>query len=446
MGELADPLVMPKTYHNWGPRPTTRPAESYLDGFPFSNQLDDIPSGPGPGSDELPMTSPAEIQLAFSPSRLLLARRRRRMSQSDLAAAIGMTPRMVRMYEPGERDPPPATIEKLAAALTFPAVFFAGPSLDLLADRQGGASFRALYALKARDRDAALSTGDLAALLSTSVERRFRLPELDLPDYSEADSDTLVDPTDRVHRAELAAQLLRAHWQLGDGPIASMFRLLEAKGVRVFRLSEEVEEVDAFCFWNSGRPFVMLNTAKSGERSRFDAAHELGHLVLHRPVREFGREEEEEANAFASAFLMPQASILRELPSVPAEPYLLALKPRWRVSMAALLRRGRDLGRYSEWQYKQVCIHLSQTGQRRAERDPLPHEYSLIYEKVLRALQNSGQTLSWLADAIDVTLEELWSFLPLPCGLEQTVRLPVAHGPAQRRSGQVVPFPRRSDD
>src|SRR3546814_6566541 len=53
---------------------------------------------------------------------------------------------------------------------------------------------------------------------------------------------------------------------------------------------EDTKNVDAFSCWRNGQPFVFLNTFKSAERSRFDAAHELAHLVLHRHGGPQGRE------------------------------------------------------------------------------------------------------------------------------------------------------------
>ena len=81
-----------------------------------------------------------------------------------------------------------------------------------------------------------------------------------------------------------------------------MISLLESKGIRTFSLSDEAQEVDACCQWINDRPFIFLNISKSSERCRFDAAHELGHLVMHRHGIIEGRQMEQEANAFASAF------------------------------------------------------------------------------------------------------------------------------------------------
>lgn len=88
----------------------------------------------------------------------------------------------------------------------------------------------------------------------------------------------------------------------------------------------DAAEVDAFSMWRQSTPFVFLNTKKSAEHSRFDAAHELGHLVLHRHGSPQGREAEREANAFASAFLMPRASVLAYAPRMATIDHLIKLK------------------------------------------------------------------------------------------------------------------------
>src|SRR4029077_3081434 len=116
------------------------------------------------------------------------------------------------------------------------------------------------------------------------------------------------------------------------------------KGVRVFSLSLDAAEVDAFSMWRQRTPFVFLNTKKSAEHSRFDAAHELGHLVLHRHGSPQGREAEREANAFASAFLMPRATVLANMPRLATVDRLIKLKKYWAVSVAALAYRLHAVG------------------------------------------------------------------------------------------------------
>jgi IrrE N-terminal-like domain len=88
----------------------------------------------------------------------------------------------------------------------------------------------------------------------------------------------------------------------------------------------------------AGEPFVFLNTLKSGEHSRFDAA-ELGHLVLHRHAAPNGQEAEQDANAFASALLMPSASVRAHAPRSRRRPHQLPLAAK--INHSELITRIR---------------------------------------------------------------------------------------------------------
>ena len=250
----------------------------------------------------------------FNPSRLALARRRRGLTKRELADAAQLSERSIVAYEAGATVPNDDTVAELARVLTFPPAFFYRGDVDEIpAD---AASFRSMSRMTAAQRDRALAGGQLALELTAWTDDRFGLPGADLPDLRH-----YSDP-------EAAANTLRVHWRLGDGPITHMVRLLEAKGVRLFSLAEHCREVDAFSFWRGPVPFVFLNTMKSGERGRFDAAHELAHLTLHRHGEPAGREAERDADAFASAFLMPRSAILATAPRVPSLERLTAAKRR----------------------------------------------------------------------------------------------------------------------
>ncbi len=53
-------------------------------------------------------------------------------------------------------------------------------------------------------------------------------------------------------------------------------------------------------------PGVLITTQRPMSIQRFTAAHELGHLVLHRHGDPKGKEVEQQANEFAGAFLLPE--------------------------------------------------------------------------------------------------------------------------------------------
>lgn len=328
----------------------------------------------------------------FTPSRLRVARKRRGLNKTRLADAIGVELRTVTGYERGDYEPSLETLQRIAAVLAFPEGFFRGGVLHEPSPHT--ASFRSLARMSAANREAALASGALAFLLSDWLEQRFNLPAIDLPDLREEDPET-------------AAMTLRQHWGLGERPIRNVVHLLEAKGVRVFSMAEDTAEVDAFSLWRSTTPFVFLNTMKSAERSRFDAAHELGHLVLHGHDTPKGREAEHQANQFASAFLMPRGSVLSLAPVLPTVDALVALKGQWIVSVSALTYRLASLGLLSEWHYRSLCIEIAQRGFRKLEPRGAPRELSQVLAKMFRALRQDGSTKFDVAAALDIGSEEL---------------------------------------
>lgn len=331
---------------------------------------------------------------SFNRERLTIARRRRRHSSKGLAELVGVTPVTLSRWENGVTSPDDDSIAKIAQALDFPASFFAG---DVCSGPDvNGASFRSLTTMSPKERDAALAAGSLAYLLADWVDERFDLPPPNLIDLSYED-----DP-------EAAAAAVRQDWGLGLTPITDMVRLLEARGVRVFSLAENTKNVDAFSCWRDDMPFVFLNTFKSAERSRFDAAHELGHLVLHKHGGPHaGREAESEANRFASALLMPAQDILGRIRRVTGMRDLVEAKKRWGVSVAALAYRLNKLGIVSDWQYRGLCIEMNQTGYRTTEPDGRAPERSQVWQKVFTELWNERLTRDDIAAQLSIPTAEL---------------------------------------
>ena len=307
----------------------------------------------------------------FNPARLTIARQRRKFTKKALAEALHVDQKTVIRWEDGEAEPADESIEALTAVLGFPARFFDGDDIDQpLPD---AVSFRALTAMLARDRDAALAASSLAFLLSDWIEARFNLPKPDLMGFGEG-----VDP-------EAAAEMMRQKWGLGLKPIRNMVHLLEAKGIRVFSLAEDTRALDAISMWRRDLPYIFLNTAKTAERSRFDAAHELGHLVLHKHGGPQGREAEDEANLFASSFLLPRAEIQARLPRVNTLQEIVEAKKYWRVSVGALNYRLHKMRITSEWQYRRFCIQSTERFSN-SEPYPLEREVSTVWDQLLGAL------------------------------------------------------------
>jgi Zn-dependent peptidase ImmA (M78 family)/DNA-binding XRE family transcriptional regulator len=328
----------------------------------------------------------------FNPSRFGCARKRKGLTKSQLARQIGVDLRSVVAYESGETIPREHTLERIVDATGFPADFFSGDDLD--EPRADAASFRALTKMTARQRDMALSQGAIAIHLSKYIEERFELPAVDLPDLGHEPS------------PESASETLRQHWGIGVLPIRNMIHLMEAKGIRIFSLAIEAREVDAFSMWKNETPFVFLNTYKSSERSRYDAAHELGHLVLHRHAAPHGREAEREADMFASAFLMPRASVIAQSPKFPTFSDLVNLKRIWTISVSALNYRLHEVNMTSDWQYRMLCVEIGKFGPTK-EPNEAPRESSQILPKVFSALYDENVSRSDVAQVLSIPRSEL---------------------------------------
>lgn len=354
----------------------------------------------------------------FNPRRFSLARRRRGMTKREIAESIGVSERSVSAYEKGDQEPEPSNIQRMTKALNFPEAFFYAADPEELT--VGIASFRSMSKMSARQRDSALGSGSIGLLLNEWLEKKFNLPEPNLPDLSR-ESGVLTGLSNResyeedipypskssANCPEAAAEAFRSHWGLGELPVKNMITLLESKGVRVFSLAVDAKEVDAFSMWHGGKPFMFLNTFKSAEHCRFDAAHELGHLVLHRHGQTQGPELEREANAFASAFLMPRKSVLSNAPRVATLPGLVRAKHYWKVSVAALNYRLHALGMTSDWVYRTLCIQLAEAGYRTKEPEEAIHEKSLILEKVFKALRDEGVSKFDVAEELLIPIEEI---------------------------------------
>ncbi len=323
--------------------------------------------------------------MRFNPVRLSIARKRQMLNKKGFAEAMGVNQHVTVRWEKGQAEPTSENVDRMSRLLGFPSEFFFGPDLD----EPDSASFRSQTSMTAAIRDAALAAGSMGFLIADWVEDRFNLPETSVPDL-------------HLYQPEEAARVLRAEWQLGERPITNMIHLLESEGVRVFSLAENTAKINAYSLWRRDKPYVFLNTFKSAESSRFDAAHELGHLVLHQDGGCTGREAEDQAYAFASAFLMPRSDVIAMLPSADYLGQIIRAKARWKVSVAALNYRLHKLKLTSDWRYRDLCIEISTRGYNRTEPEPMPRERSVVWEKVLRALWAERTTQKNIADAVAI--------------------------------------------
>ena len=289
----------------------------------------------------------------FVAHRLVEARLARQMSRAELARDLGLTGQAIGYYESGDRRPDMSVLLRMAEVLEQPVSFFLRTSQSF--DGVRGTRFFRSIGTRSNKVNHALDvkTKWLWEIVGF-VSEHIKLPSVNLPDIPAPVSEDgyTADEIDAI------ATLVRRHWNLGDGPLANVIALFETHGIVVTRFELGSEEIDAFSCWIKQRPYVLLGSEKkSASRSRFDAAHELGHLLLHRHIGQEDLEDKEirdhiesEANMFAGSFLLPKASLLREFYSSRMK-HLEGLKERWRVSIQAIAHRAKQIGIIDDHQY-----------------------------------------------------------------------------------------------
>lgn len=360
---------------------------------------------------------------SFDPARLAIARELAGLTKTELAGLVDKTPSALSQFESGRARPDSQTLRRISLAVGMPLTFFSRRRVTAPVPIDA-CHFRSLRSATQKDRRRLLAIATLLCELVEQLEDEFELPQ-------DAVSPVIGAPRDENGIEQLAEQVRRA-WGLGLGPIKNMVRLLEAKGVIVSPIVDGCEEVDAFSLWHAHRPLIFLVLDKhSPSRSRFDAAHELGHLVMHVDVMPASQEVERQANRFASAFLMPQAQFKRECPPRLNWNQLEELKLRWGVSLAALVRRGRDVGVFSEATYRRACVQLNQRfnpgGFRRPEpNEPPPENPTVIADALAEMHPEAGP--DGLAAHFDLSPAALRLMLPIVVGRNDGVRRTDARG------------------
>ena len=363
----------------------------------------------------------------LDPKRITFARELQALTKKELAERIGKTPSAVTQFEQGVLHPDLETFTRITLALGMPPAFFARVQRANTRIELDTCNFRALRAATQRERRQSTRIGELnLELLGYLEDQGVVFPDEQVSPFSSAAED--------AEEIEQAASQLRRQWGMGFGPIPNVVKLLEHKGVFVLPIFHACERVDAYSTWAGTRPCVMLAYGKTPSRTRFDAAHELGHLVLHEDAVPGDHKTESQANRFAGAFLTPREGFLQECPRRWSLAAFQMLKGRWKMSIQALVRRAFDLGQLSASSYRRANIDISSRGMKRDEGKEWEHDLPTILAQSLHLLRDQ-LTLSDLSDAVGVHWEYLKSALQdyVPTDLLEALdREP------NERSGEVV--------
>jgi len=326
----------------------------------------------------------------FKGERLARARESREITRTSLAGMVDLSPAAISQYEKGQRYPSSGILRKIAGSLNFPMHYFLKEGGEEICN---AVFFRSMSSATKIARLSARRRFEWLLDIVRYFRRFVNFPEVNFPCFaSDLASITVED-------IEVAANRTRKDWGLGLGPIGNVTRVLENNGGIVVRQELNAKTLDAFSSWYeeyTPTPYFVLGVEKMcAVRSRFDAAHELGHMVLHRNIDDrrlrdsaLFKEVERQANYFAGAFLLPRETFPEEVGFAPSLDMLVALKSKWRVSIAAMVKRLRHLHLISEEREHRLFINM---GRRRwRTEEPLDNELEIeepeLLEEVLGVL------------------------------------------------------------
>lgn len=313
--------------------------------------------------------------------RLKQAREIRGLTQVQLAEKLDVSQSCIAQLERDERvgfEPSEGLVQALSLSLGFMPSFFS--SLGVPEFPLGSLLYRKRNSLKAIDENRIRQFAKLVFEISERLSKNLRLPSVNLPRILEE------SPAE-------AAQLTRAALGLSpDTPIKNLIYQLEKKGVLVIVVPYEIDEHDAFSLWTSSKskPLMVISGGKSGDRQRFNVAHELGHLVMHRSYDGNVKQREDEANDFASEFLMPGEVLRNEIETPVTIEKLAVLKGRWGVSIQALAKKSYDLEIINYRQYTYLNKQINAFGWRKQEPNYIIAEKPRAFRKMIEVTYGSS--------------------------------------------------------
>lgn len=352
--------------------------------------------------------------------RIRQARLFRQFNVVDFAKQLGVSRQSVHAFENDKKKPSSITMGKIVNLTGFPISFFLKP---LPETSQVSVNFRSLKTSKVIIKDMVSVFSEFVEEFYLYLKNFIDYPRVNLPEIHGIIPGQI--PADKI---EDIACNLRTYWNIGYGPISNIIRLLEKNGVIVTRSYFGNEKVDACSYWsNFNRPILLLSSDKDcAVRNRFDAAHELGHLLLHRNLSQEQKKNkklmavvEKEANRFAGAFLLPYKSFPNEILTTSLN-HFITLKERWKVSIGAMVYRCQDLGIITDTQV--LNIRKQMATKKMLTREPLddilePETPSILMQSFKLLLENKVLSVKSILNDICMFSDDIESVACLPSGM-----------------------------
>lgn len=289
----------------------------------------------------------------FQGQRLRQLRAAHSLTLAELGEQVGRSPSTLSAWEKGSQLPEAESFGRLCQVFGVSQQWFFKPIVQVAEESSQRPYF---FRSQASAHKQARERSQLYLLwlqeISVFFQDAMDWPPVNVPMLDTDDCRLITD--DEI---EDLARTCRRRWKLGTGPIPDVIQVMENAGIICTRATLGHVKMDGVSHVSvmDGRPYVLIAGDKANAiRSRFDAAHELGHIVLHSRVAasQYSKKElyslmEEQAHRFASAFLLPPESFSQEV-VWPTLDNLLSLKSRWKVSVAAMIVRCLDLSLLNE--------------------------------------------------------------------------------------------------
>lgn len=325
-------------------------------------------------------------QKKFNGERLRNARIYNGISLTDLADQADIKKQSISLYENGKNTPDYERVRVLSRILGFPVDYFFQE--DKIKTYTETTYFRSQATATKKDRAAQSIKLEFVAQMYEVLWNYIDFPVYKDPriEFIGFDDPLDCESQEAIDEIEVAANKVRECWGIHGGPIKDLQYVLEQNGILVTGFPTNADKIDAFSqrtIVDKADVFliaVALGSQNSECRIRFDMAHELGHIVLHpwsEDIESLFKDEfkarERQANMFASAFLLPKDSFLRDVLQYPTDlQYYRFLKKKWKVSIQAMIVRARQLNAISPSQYQYMFRQVSKNGWRIKEPDDNP--------------------------------------------------------------------------
>ena len=332
------------------------------------------------------------------------ARLFRGLSLSDLSNKTGITKQALSLYENETIRPEISKLVAIAQALDFPIEYFM--SLDNFQVKTESTYFRSLLSTPKIARTAQSVRVEFIAKIYEILIDYVDFPDKNFPEIAFSGRNAFSECADEEETSEIEsiATQCRKFWGLGFGPIVNLQKTVESNGIIITSLFTDKDEIDAFSqrtIINGNSVYIIvLNSTKNNVRTRFDIAHELGHIFLHpwsENIEELSRQEfkerESQANKFAGAFLLPRESFGNDVSHYPTKlEYYLHLKEKWNVSIQAMIYRAHQLKIISTTQYQYLMRQISKRGWRSCEPYDRPFNIEkTLLQEAIELLFSSGE-------------------------------------------------------